>query len=559
MGLVRIAAATWALPVAWTLWFAQRRAVGRDAVLELTLEPNGDIRERDQFVRRLRRVGEDPTIAALVLRFGESPGGWAAAQDLRDAIRSLRAAGKRVYAVLEAPGNAVAWVASAADRVFMVPTGEYGLVGVGVELTFFGAALGRLGIKPDFEAAGAYKSFGETFTRSYASPENHEAVRDLVDDLHAQLVAGIAEGRGKSEDDVRALLARAPLSAEEAREAGLVDATAYEDELLDWLKEQHGAKTKLVPFSRWALIDAARERFARLGRTGTVITVLHLQGPIALEDRSGGPSIGARKVVPLLTRLREDERVGAVVLHVDSPGGSALASDLIWREVELLRKRKVVVASFENVSASGGFYLSAPAQAIFVRAATLTGSIGVFGGKLVMGEGLRRVGVHTQEVLGAPNANLFSASRPFHPDQRVRFRASLQRFYDGFVGRVAAGRGKEVAELEPHCRGRVWTGRAALERSLVDAQGDLSDAIARARDLAGLAERPFVRRDWIGHERPLVGRLMSGLVRQLSPFSSRASVWVERWLAMPGVALAEIALDHPNEPLAMLPFDIRVR
>jgi protease-4 len=499
-------------------------------------------------------------VVAVLLRLRDAPGGWAACQDLRAAIAALRAAQKPVYAWLESPGNAVTWLASACDQVLMVPCGEVGLVGVGVELTFFGAALGRLGVRPDFEAAGAYKSFGEPWTRSYPSPANHEAVRELVDDLHDQLVAGIAQGRGKTVEEVRELLARAPLSAEQAKEAGLVDVLMYEDELKAWLEERHGKKAHLVPFGRWAFLDRLGERAENAGRSGTVVTVLHLQGPIVLDDRQNGPSIGARKVVPILTRLREDERVGAVVLHIDSPGGSALASDLIWREVDQLRKRKPVVASFENVSASGGFYLSAPANAIYVRPGTLTGSIGVFGGKLVMGEGLRKVGVHTQEVLAAPNANLFSASRPFAPDQRDRFRASLQRFYDGFVGRVAAGRGKAPDAIEPYCRGRVWTGRAALGRELVDAEGALPDAISKARDLAGLAERPFVRRDLIGHDKPLLGRVFQGVFRQLIPTGSlRVLDLMERVLVGPGAELAEVAISHPGEPLAMLPFDVRVR
>jgi len=542
------------------LWFARRMSVGRDAVLDLTIEPRPDLRDRDQLLRRLRRVVDDPAVCALVLRIRETPGGWAAAQDLRAAILAVRAAQKPVYAWLEAPGNAVTWLASACDQVLIVPSGEVGLVGVGIELTFFGAALQRMGVRPDFEAAGAYKSFGEPYTRSYPSPANQEAMRELVDDLHEQLVAGIAEGRKRTVEQVREVLSRAPLSVEQAKAAGLVDATMYEDELEGWLQERHGKKVHLVPFTRWAFLDAAAERMETMGRQGTVVTVLHLQGPIVMEDGQRGASIGARRVVPILQRLREDDRVGAVVLHVDSPGGSALASDLIWREVDQLRKKKPVVASFENVSASGGFYLSAPANAIFVRPGTLTGSIGVFGGKLVMGEGLRKVGVHTQEVLAAPNANLFSASRPFDAGQRGRFKASLQRFYDGFVSRVAAGRGRSADAVEPFCRGRVWTGRAALEHQLVDFQGALPEAIGKARDLAGLTERPIVRRDLIGHEKPLMGRLFQGLFRQLSPVGSlRILGLLERVLIGPGAELAEVAMMHPGEPLAMLPFDVRIR
>jgi protease-4 len=473
---------------------------------------------------------------------------------------AVRERGKPVYGWLEAPGNSLVWLASACDRVWMVPSGELGLVGIGVELTFFGAALSRLGIRPDFEAAGAYKSFGEPFTRSYPSPANQEAVRELVDDLHEQLVQGIAEGRSRPVEEVRAWLSRAPLSAEQAREAGLVDDLLYEDQLDDWIHERHGKKVRRVAFARWAALDAARQRLAELGRTGPVISVLHLQGPIVVEDQGRGPSIASRKVVPILERLRKDDRVGAVVLHVDSGGGSALASDLLWREVDQLRKLKPVVASFEGVAASGGFYLAAPANVILARPGTLTGSIGVFGGKLVMGEGLRRVGVHTQEVSAAPNATLFSASHPFSPEQRGRFRASLQRLYDGFVARVAAGRGKPAEDVEPYCRGRVWTGRAALERQLVDGEGDLDAAIERARQLAGFSG-PWVRRDLLGHDVPLLGKLFQGLFRRVAPsmgLTARAVALAERVWG-PGAELAELVVEHPNQPLAMLPFEVKVR
>jgi protease-4 len=287
------------------------------------------------------------------------------------------------------------------------------------------------------------------------------------------------------------------------------------------------------------------------------VAVLHLQGPIVLEESGRSPSIQARKVLPILRRLREDEGVGAVVLHVDSPGGSALASDLMWREVDQLRRSKPVVAAFEDVAASGGYYLSAPAQEIVARPTTLTGSIGVFGGKLVMAEGLRKVGVHSQEILGAPNANLFSPSRHFTADQRQRFKASLQRFYDGFVERVADGRGVDEDEIEPHCRGRVWTGRAALERKLVDRHGDLEHAVDRARILAGLTPGAFLRQDISGYRPPLMSRLAQRAMR--TTVAAEALGWAEQLVLGPVRPLLEVVARHQGQVLAMLPFDLRPR
>jgi protease-4 len=272
--------------------------------------------------------------------------------------------------------------------------------------------------------------------------------------------------------------------------------------------------------------------------------------------------IRARKVAPVLRSLRKDANVAAVVLHVNSPGGSALASDLLWREVEQLQQEKPVIAVFEDVAASGGYYLAAPAAEIIARPGTLTGSIGVFGGKLVVAGGMRKVGVHVQEISAAPNATLFSAGHPFTADQRVRFRASLQRFYDGFVQRVATGRRRSPEAVEPYCRGRVWTGKAANERGLIDRQGDLTDGEERARNLAGLSERNWRRVEWSTRKHGLLARALGGALRRTSPMGTSVGAGLEVVRAFLGdgvAALASLVLRHASEPLAMLPFYLRIR
>lgn len=536
------------VPVGAALGWLHERITGRRALVTVTIEALGDAGARAAFLHRFRRLGADPQVVGVILRIDAAPGSWAACQDLRTAILDVRAAGTAVHAILETPGNAGIYLASACDRIAIVPTGEVNLVGIAAELVFAGAALERLGIEPDFEAAGEYKAFGEPFTRSFASPANQEATGALVRDLHAQLLAGIAEGRRMTLPALEALLERAPIAPQDALASGLVDAVEYADESETWILEHHGEGAHLASWRGWSPRDAACERVEAWGDDGPCVVVLHLDGAIVMDDQAGATTLRARRIVPVLEKLRKDDDVAAVVLHVNSPGGSALASDLMWREVDLLARKKPVVAVYEDVSASGGVYLAAPATEIVARPGTLTGSIGVFGGKLVLGRALRKVGVNLQEISAAPNATLFSPARPFTDDQRERFRASLQRFYDGFVERVAAGRHRPVEEIEPYCRGRVWTGAAARRIGLVDAEGDLRTGIERARSLANLTDYRLIH--WSSRSQGRLARMVSGIVRRFVPFGALA-----RLVGGTSERL-ELLARHPGEAMALLPWEL---
>lgn len=560
--LFRLSKSVVALPVGGVFRFFQRRRTSSHAILEVTVERRLDVIEREQWLQSLRRAAADEAVEGVLFRIRSAPGGWAACQDLRAAIAVLARAGKATYAYVEAPTNATMWLAAACERVFAVPTGEVNLVGVGTEMMFFGQALENLGLQPDLEAAGAYKSFGEPFTRSFASAANLEATTELIDDLHDQLLSDIASDRDLGRDELDAIVAKAPLANVEAVVDGLIDQILYEDQLDTWLEEQHGERARKVDFDLWARMDHTSAWIDRWGQASDRVAVLHLQGPIVMDDKSPNLRIRARTVVPILRELKGDDAVAAVVLHVDSPGGDALASDLIWREVEQLKSKKPVVACFEDVSASGGFYLSAPATEIIARPATITGSIGVFGGKFVAQEGLRKVGVSTQAVLAAPNATLFSPSTRFTDAQRHRFKEKLQRFYDGFVHRVAAGRRKPEEAVEPHCRGRVWTGRQALENGLVDRLGALEDAIARARLLAGLAvDAP--RTDHSGQPQlSLVQRWVRDARKEMLPAAAQLGVFgqlLDRWIDPDTASWLSVLLEHENRVLAVMPFQVRPR
>lgn len=545
-----------AWPVAGAVELVHGRLTGSCAILEVDVEEATSVLQAQVRLEQLRQVCDDPRVVGLWLRLRAAPGGWATTSDLREVVLALRAAGKQVWASVEAPGNALMWLASACSRVFITPGGEVAAVGVGLEITLLGETLERLGLEVEVGAAGAYKSAGEMFTRSHATPEHLQVMRNLAEQLNDQLVQGIASGRRLAAEQVRADLGRMPMGPHEAVQAGWVDQVAYEDEVRAAFERAAGVDVRWQAYAGWA----GRQRILRWvrswGRGAGHVAVLHLEGAVVVDDKSSGPAIRARAVCEVLQELAEDDRVRAVVLHVVSPGGSALASDLLWREVVRLQERKPVVASFGDVAASGGFYLAAGANEIVARASTLTGSIGVVGGKVVAREAMRRLGVVIQTVDAAPNATMLSPGTTFSREQRERFISSLTRVYDAFVERVAAGRGQSIDVVEPHCRGRVWLGNEALEVGLVDRLGDLHDAVARAAELAGLELGPGARVDLEARPVPLWQVLFRTAYAQRIPGAWSAVDELLGPTVGPMVDLLRLWRGHAGQAMALLPLVI---
>jgi protease-4 len=479
------------LQVVRLLRLLQRRG---DVVVRLRL--GSGRRSGSASVARAHRAADllalaaDERVTGLFVRLEALPGGWAELQELRDALCAVRESGKTVVVYLEQGTNAGLYLASAASQIWMPPVGELFLSGLGGRLMFFGGLLSRMGLKVDFEAAGDYKSFGEPFTRGFASRANREQLEALYGDLQDQLVSGIALGRGLSEPEVAAVLGASPLPGSEARERGLVDKLLYSDALNDALEGLLGSeRLRILSFAAYRRRLGMERWLAAAGRRRSILAVVHLEGSITLGgDTPSSKRIESRSVIPVLRQIRDDDRIRAVVLRVDSGGGSALASDLIAREVRKLGERKPVVASFGNVVASGGYYLSVVARELIVQPGTITGSIGVFGGKVVASDALARQGVTGDVVEVGPDVGFLGPWRPFTSDQRARFRTYLEQTYALFLNIVAGGRRCPVSAIEPHAGGRIWTGRQAQERNLVDHYGGLSVALQRARLLCGLGD-----------------------------------------------------------------------
>lgn len=550
-----LAACTWPLRVSLDL--LRRLRVGRGAVLELHLggdrSTGANLGDTLAVLDALRTARGDPRVRAVLLNVRPVPGGWASTGELRGALAELKAAGKQVLVHLDVAGLRELYLVSIADRVWLTPSSQLLVGGLSAQITFYGDLLDRLGVQVDLEAAGAFKSFGEPFTRSWASQPNREQLQELLGDLQEQILAAVCTARGIERPALDEALGSSPLPAERALELGLVDQLAYLDEVQAHLESLYGEEVRRVDFGAWARLLRWRDWLARLGRPDPRLVVLHLEGPVVhgAEGMGGtGLRIDADRVLPVLDQLRDEERVPGVVLYVNSPGGSALASDVIARAVGRLAEQKPVVALFGDVSASGGYYLSAPAHEVIARPGTITGSIGVVGGKLVVGEGLGRAGVHHEAVPVGPDAGMFLPFAPFTEDQRRRFRASLERTYARFLEVVAAGRGMSTEEVEPHAQGRVWTGQQAAERALVDSLGGLDHALDRLRARAKLG----VGEGLVVHLRfppPRLKVLSSLLGRGEGRLASVLQLLGREAALPPLVALLRAS---PGRPLALLPW-----
>ena len=441
----------------------------------------------DKIIQGLEDIAADSKISGLRIELQTLLLGWSQLYRLRDKISEVREAGKRVEVHMNSSGDRELLLATAADRISMSPASELYLVGVAAPARFFGAALERLDVVVDLESAGAYKSFGESYTRSQPTVANREAMEHLLGDLHDRFCLTLAENRGIQRKDVDAALAAAPLSATDGMERQLIDAVAYDDQDWEAWTEHLGGEARQVDFGSYTRLRRIQRRIPALRSKAKLVAVVYLEGPVV--ERAGQMPrsrrvIASEDVVPVLDSLADQDQFDAVVVSVNSPGGSALASDLIARSIAALASRKPVVAVMGNVAASGGYYIAAKAHEIFAHPATITGSIGVVGGKVVLGRALARLGVHTTWMGPAPDPGMMTPEAPFHDDQRRRFRQSLKRVYDRFIQVVATGRGVEPEDIEPVAQGRVWTGAQAIENGLVDTLGVVPDAVQRAAELA---------------------------------------------------------------------------
>jgi protease-4 len=480
-----------------------------------------------EAVAAIHRGVHDSRVAGLIARVQIAAAPAGPVQELREAICAFSDVKPSLAWAETYPGTLSYYLASAFREVWMQPSGTVGLVGFAAHAMFLRGALDKAGVEAQFIARGEYKSAANLFTQDSYTDAHREADSRLVESLHAQVWAAIAESRHLDVAEVDALANRAPLLRDDAVSGRLVDRIGFRDEAYSRIAELVGAPADADIEDEPARLFLSRYARASAPRTGVptpkvpgrkakpTIAVVTVAGPIV--SGRGGPralpfvanSAGGDTIAAGLRAAAADDDVAAVVLRVDSPGGSVTGSETIWREVGRVRKGgKPVVASMGAVAASGGYYVAMGADAIVANPGTITGSIGVVTGKLVARDLKQRLGVGSDAVRTNANADAWSVDERFTPEQHARVEAEADLFYDDFVNRVADGRKLSVEEVDAVARGRVWTGADALEHGLVDELGGLRAAITRAKVLAGLDPDDDVR---------IVGYPGSSLMELLRP------------------------------------------
>ncbi|HEV3063486.1 MAG TPA: signal peptide peptidase SppA [Vicinamibacterales bacterium] len=437
-------------------------------------------------VDNLRKAKADARIRAVLLKpTGFSSPFWAKVQEIRDAVLEFRKSGKPVYAYLEYGGDREYYLATAADKIFLMPSAPLDLTGVATYELFLRGTLDKIGAYPDLHHIGDYKTAINTFTQKTFTPTHREMDESLNRDLYDQIVRGIADGRKKTDAEIRQRFDEGPFLPEDALHAGLIDDVAYEDQVDDKLGD--GARRNQLDGDEYARVALTSVGLNR----GPRVAVIYAAGTIT-SGKSGydplnGPVVGSDTLIEHIRQARRDSAVRAIVLRVDSPGGSAAASDAIWRELMITkneRSDRPLVVSMSDLAASGGYYIAMPAQVIVAQPSTLTGSIGIFGGKVVTGGIYQKLGARIESTSVGKNAEINSPARPYNPAELQKLQEQLQAFYDQFVEKVADSRHTTPEKIDAIAQGHVWTGRQAKQNQLIDELGGLDRAVAIAKQRA---------------------------------------------------------------------------
>ncbi len=443
-------------------------------------------------VEALERASADKRVVGLVARVGEAGLSLAQIQEIRDAVMAFRRSGKPAMAYAETfgeggKGNGSYYLATAFDKIYLQPSGEVGLAGLAVESPFIRGTLDKLGFVPRMDHRAEYKTAMNALTEKKFTPAHREVAEKVMESAFGQIVRGIAQARKLPEDQMRALIDRGPFLGEEALEAKLVDKLAYRDDVFGEIKKKAGKHTRFVRLSKYL------ERAGSPYDKGTTVALIYGVGGVKRGKSGYDPlfqqvTMGADTIAAAFRSAVDDKTVKAILFRIDSPGGSYVASDTIWRETVRAKKAgKPVIVSMGGVAGSGGYFVAMSADKIVAQPATLTGSIGVFAGKMISTNFWDKLGVSWDEVHSSSNAMVFSGLQDYTPEQWARFETWLDRVYDDFTTKVAAGRKLPKEKVLEIAKGRVWTGEDAKGLGLVDELGGFPVAIRLVREAMGLS------------------------------------------------------------------------
>src|ERR1051325_8241975 len=460
------------------------------------------------------------------------------------------------------------YVAAACDKVYIPPSGELFVTGLAADVMFFRGTLDKLGVYPDVYQIGKYKSAGDMFTQKQMTDAHREYINSMLDDLYGHLVDGIVKGRGKSADDVKKIIDNAPYTARQAQEQGLIDGALYREDVEKMIKKNLGYndndELRVVRASDYRKITQES-----LGlNKGEKIAVVYASGDIMSGSSqfgsSGEETIGSDSLVRVLNEVRDDKSIKAVVLRIDSPGGSGLASDIIWRGIESLKSKKPVVVSMSDVAASGGYYIACNANKIVAQPSTITGSIGVVGGKPVVKGFYDWIGISNQYVMRGKNDGMFRETEKFNDSEQAKFKEFLNNTYQDFITKVAKGRNKDKDYIDSIGQGRVWTGSQGKEKGLVDEYGGLDKAIEIAKQLANIPAEKSIQRVILPQPPGFLEQLMSASDDDAQA-DAQAKQQASLLNALPedlreGIRYTQL-LDRAakGEPVYMMPFRLRIK
>ncbi len=503
----------------------------------------GDVAPRlSRMLKRLEDAAKDESVRGVLLSIQSPQLGRARVLELRESIQHIRDQGKPVVAHLISGEPLDYSVAAACDRIVMPPAATLAITGVRTEVTFYKGLLDRLGIQAEILQVGEFKGAGETLTRDSMSPQLRQQYESFVGDLFEQMVEQVSKDRGLGQTKVRELIDIGIFTPDQAVQASLIDGIAYEDEVLSSFsaspadslvdfRRDYGKQDVDTDFSGLSgfmkLVDilSGTEKTSQKNAAKR-IAIIHVQGEIVDGRGSvgmfGGSAAGSEAITKAIRQASEDASVAALVIRINSPGGSALASDLIWRELD--RCQKPIVASLSDTAASGGYYIAVAADEIVAAPGTLTGSIGVVGGKIAIGGALNRYGIHTDVVSRGRNAGWLSSQEPFTESEKNAFRTTMEDVYRLFTSKVARGRKLDREHLETLAEGRVFTGRMAQSTGLVDSLGTLEDAVLRAGQLADISDPDSAERLLLPKPRGFFDEFLGvNEIRQGFPVESRTT------------------------------------